>query len=253
MKHPLSVSQLTVNYDNTPSLWDISFEAPQGLIGLIGPNGAGKSTLIKATMGLVEPLSGKILFFGKPLAEVYQRIAYVPQRESVDWDYPITVRDVVMMGRYGHLGLLKWPRQADEEAVDHMLELVGMTPYTHRQISQLSGGQQQRVFLARALVQEADLYLMDEPFIGIDHATETFLINLLRTLAAKGKTVFVVHHDLNAVEKIFDWVVLLNVRLVAAGPTQEVFTADNLRAAYGTSYSLLDEAFKIALQKQHGV
>lgn len=253
--HPaLQVSQVTVNYDKTPVLWDISLEIPQGkLVGIVGPNGAGKSTFIKTALGLIQPISGKIEFFGSPLKEVQTRVAYVPQRETVDWDFPITVRELVLMGRYGRLGIFRWPRQADWAAADHYLEMVGMTQYASRQISQLSGGQQQRVFLARALVQEADVYFMDEPFAGIDLGTETVLMNLLRQLKSNGKTVFVVHHDLNTVESYFDWVIMLNMRLVACGSVGHVFNAETLNTTYGKSYALLDEVLKLSQQKTTGL
>lgn len=242
--------QLTVNYEKTPVLWDISCEIPQGhLVGIIGPNGAGKSTLIKASLDLVTPISGKIEFFGLPLKDVRKRIAYVPQRESVDWDFPITVRDLVLMGRYGRLGLFKWPRKADWAAADRYLEMVGMTPYANRQISQLSGGQQQRVFIARALLQEADIYFMDEPFAGIDLATEKVIMGILTKLKSEGKTVFVVHHDLNTLQNYFDWAILLNMRLIACGPVKEVFNTQNLIATYGKSFSLFDEALKLSQSK----
>lgn len=252
--HALTVNQLTVNYGKTPVLWDISLEVPQGvLIGIIGPNGAGKSTFIKAALGLIKPISGKMEFFGKPLKKVRQSVAYVPQRESVDWEFPVTVRDLVLMGRYGRLGLWQRPRQADWAAVDHYLEIVGMTAYAHRQINQLSGGQQQRAFIARALLQEADIYFMDEPFAGIDMASETVIVKLLQQLREKGKTVFVVHHDLNTVEQYFDWAMLLNMRLVACGPVKEAFTPQNLNKTYGKSYALFDEALKISQQKNTGL
>ena len=219
------VQQLTVNYDKTPVLWDIALRIPAGLfVGIIGPNGAGKSTLIKAALGLVKPISGSVQFFGKPLKQVRQRVAYVPQRESVDWDFPVTVRELVLMGRYGRLGLFHRPREADWAAVDYYLDRVGMASYANRQIKQLSGGQQQRVFLARALLQEADIYFMDEPFTGVDLATETIIVQLLQQLRTQGKTVFIVHHDLNTVEHYFDWTILLNMRLIAYGPTAQVFT-----------------------------
>lgn len=250
----LQVHQLTVNYDQTPVLWDVSLEIPQGvLVGIIGPNGAGKSTFLKAALGLITPISGKVEFFGKPLKQVRQRVAYVPQRESVDWDFPITVRDLVLMGRYGRLGLFKRPREADWAAADHYLHLVGMSGYGQRQISQLSGGQQQRVFIARALLQEADLYFMDEPFSGVDVATENVIIQLLKDLKAKGKTVFVVHHDLNTVERYFDWGIMLNMRLVACGPLNQIFTAENLTSTYGKSHALFDEAVKLSQQRNIGV
>lgn len=250
----LEVNQLTVNYDKTPVLWDISLSIPSGLlVGIIGPNGAGKSTLIKAALGLVKPLSGGIEFFGLPLKRVQQRVAYVPQRESVDWDFPVTVRDLVMMGRYGRLGLFRRPRESDWAAVDHYLELVGMSLYADRQISQLSGGQQQRVFLARALLQEADVYFMDEPFTGVDLATEMEMIQSLQRLRSEGKTVFVVHHDLNTVENTFDWVILLNMRLIACGPTKQFFTPHYLNATYGKHSTLFDETLKISRQTKRGV
>lgn len=248
------VDQLSVNYDKTPVLWDISFKVPAGkLVGIIGPNGAGKTTLIKAALGLVPPISGRIEFFGQPLKQVRLRVAYVPQRQTVDWDFPITVRDLVLMGRYGRLGLFRSPRQADLAAADHYLELVGMTPYAHRQISQLSGGQQQRIFLARALLQDADIYFMDEPFAAIDHASEMVIMNILRQLKAQNKTVFVVHHDLNTVESYFDWAIMLNMRLVACGEVREVFNGDTLSTTYGKSYALFDEALKLSQQKASGI
>jgi len=250
----LNVHQLTVNYDKTPVLWDVSLSVPPGVLaGIIGPNGAGKSTLIKAALGLVKSISGRIEFFESPLKQVQQRIAYVPQRESVDWDFPVTARDLVLMGRYGRLGLFHRPRQADWIAVDHYLDLVGMKELGSRQINQLSGGQQQRIFLARALLQEADVYFMDEPFTGIDLATEGVIIELLQQLRDQGKTVFVVHHDLNTVERYFDWVILLNMRLIAEGHTAKVFNAENLNATYGKNFALFDEALKLSQQKQSGV
>lgn len=252
--HALQINQISVNYGKTPALWDVSAAIPQGvLVGIIGPNGAGKSTLIKTVLGLVKPLSGKVEFFGKPLKEVRQKIAYVPQRESVDWDFPVTVLDLVLMGRYGKLGLLRRPRDADRSAALQYLEIVGMSAYVNRQISQLSGGQQQRVFLARALLQEADIYFMDEPFTGVDLATETILVQLLQQLRAKGKTVFVVHHDLNTVDQYFDWVMMMNVRIIAYGPSKDTFTPENLNATYGKSYALFDEALKLSQQKNAGV
>jgi manganese/zinc/iron transport system ATP- binding protein len=255
-QHPpaLQVHQLSVNYDKTPVLWDVSLEIPVGkLVGIIGPNGAGKSTFIKTALGLIKPLTGKIEFFGKPLKEVRQRIAYVPQRESVDWDFPITARDLVLMGRYGRLGLFHWPRQADYAAADHYLDMVGMLQYKDRQINQLSGGQQQRVFIARALLQEADIYFMDEPFSGIDLATETTIMNILRELKSRDKTIFVIHHDLSTVENYFDWAILLNMRLISSGSIQEVYTSENLNATYGKSYALFDEALKLSQHKTSGI
>lgn len=253
-QYSLEVHELSVNYDHTPVLWDVSLSIPSGkLVGIIGPNGAGKSTFLKAALGLVKPLSGKIEFFGQKLKRVRQQVAYVPQRESVDWDFPVTVKELVLMGRYGRLGLFRRPREADWIAVDNYLNLVGMKEYADRQISQLSGGQQQRIFLARALLQEANVYFMDEPFTGIDLGTEAMIIRLLKELCSQGKTVFVVHHDLNTVERYFDWVILLNMRLVGYGKTSDVFHASNLHATYGKSFALFDEALKLSQQKQEGM
>lgn len=250
----LKTHQLTVNYGSTPALWDISLNVPAGrLAGIIGPNGAGKTTLIKTALGLLQPLSGSVQFFDHPLAQVRDRIAYVPQRESVDWDFPITVNELVLMGRYGMLGMFRWPRQADYAAVQEYLEMVGMENYGHRQISQLSGGQQQRVFLARALLQEADLYLMDEPFAGIDLATRKTIMDLLQKLRDQGKTIFVVHHELDNVESFFDWVIMLNVRLVASGPTEKAFNIHTLQETYGKSVSLFDQVLKLEREKSSGI
>jgi len=225
---------LSVAYRKEPVLEGIDLDLPRGtLVGLVGPNGAGKSTLLKALLGLVPLRSGWVRLLGQRGAEARRRVGYVPQRESVDWDFPATVLDVVLMGRYGRIGLFRRPSRHDREAAWQALEQVGMAPYAHRQISQLSGGQQQRVFLARALAQDAALYLMDEPLAGVDAATETAIITLLQELRAAGKTVLVVHHDLNTVEAFFDWLVLLHRRVVAAGPTAEVFTPKHLQAAYG--------------------
>jgi manganese/zinc/iron transport system ATP- binding protein len=250
----VSVSHLTVNYGENPALWDINLQVPPGLvIGIVGPNGAGKSTLIKSMLDLVPKLSGKVEFLGHLIHTCRSKVAYVPQRESVDWDFPITVFDLVLMGRYGKLGLFRRPKQADRQAVQEVLELVGMTQYADRQISQLSGGQQQRAFFARALMQDAEIYLMDEPFSGIDLTTRSLIMDLLHKLKKKGKTIFVVHHELASVESYFDWLVMLNVRLVAAGSVKDVFTPENLYLTYGKSYELFDEALKISQQKSLGI
>ncbi len=249
----LKVEQLTVSYDKTPVLWDISLTVPRGnLVGIIGPNGAGKSTFLKAILEFVEPVSGRVFLLGKRYEDVRNEIAYVPQKDSVDWDFPITVRELVLMGRYGGLQLFQRPRRVDYEAVDHYLSQVGLTSFADRQISKLSGGQQQRAFLARALAQEAEVYFLDEPFQGIDAATESILIQLLKNLRDQGKTVFVVHHDLNSVESIYNWVILLNLRLIANGPLENAFTSELLRIAYGKSYQLLDEASRLAFDKFGG-
>jgi manganese/zinc/iron transport system ATP- binding protein len=202
-------------------------------MAVVGPNGAGKTTLIKSILGLVPTAAGQVLIYGRPYRTERRRVGYVPQRGSVDWDFPTSVLDVVMMGRYGALGWLRRPGRRERDEAMTALERVGMHDYAHRQISQLSGGQQQRVFLARALVQDADVYFMDEPFQGVDATTERAIVELLKGLRAAGKTVLVVHHDLQTVTEYFDWVTMLNVRLVASGPVAQVFTEENLRRTYG--------------------
>ena len=254
MKPAIKVEQLSVNYDKTPVLWDVHFEIPEGkLVGIVGPNGAGKSTLLKALLEMTRPLSGHIEFFGVPYKKARHRIAYVPQRSSVDWDFPITAFEVVLMGRYGKLGLFKWPKVADKEAARHALDLVGMLPFADRQISQLSGGQQQRLFIARALLQDADLYLMDEPFAGVDMATEKAIISLMDNLKVQGKTLLVVHHDLTTVDTYFDWVIMLNTCLIASGPVSDVFHSENILRTYGRTSGLLDEAAKLVQNKTSGI
>ena len=246
----VEVHDLTVSYDRKPVLWGVDLTLPPGaLVGVIGPNGAGKSTLIKAIMGLLPVSSGYIRIFDQPIKEVRKRISYVPQRESVDWDFPASVFDVVLMGRYGKLGFFNRPRRADKDAAMEALEKVGMQAYTDRQISQLSGGQQQRVFLARALAQNADIYFMDEPFAGVDIATETAIIELLRTMRDEGKTVVVVHHDLQSAAAYFNWVILLNMRLVASGPTDQVLTQELLEKTYGGKLTVLSKVGDL-LRKQ---
>lgn len=237
---PLSVRDLAVAYHKKPVLSGVSFDIPEGqLIGILGPNGAGKSTLIKAVLGLVPKMHGDVRIFGQSYREQRRRIGYVPQRESVDWDFPTHALDVVTMGRYGHLGWFRRPGKKERDLAAHCLEQVGMGDYMYRQISQLSGGQQQRVFLARALVQDADLYFMDEPFAGVDATTEKAIISLLEQLKQQGKTVLVVHHDLATVEEYFDHVLLLNGRLVAGGPTHEVFVPDTLQETYGGRIAMI--------------
>ena len=247
---PLEVHDLTVAYQKKPVLWGIDLAVPAGkLIGIVGPNGAGKSTLIKAIMGLLPLSSGWIHVFGQPSSTNLRRIGYVPQRESVDWDFPVNVMDVVLMGRYGHLGLFQRPRKEDREIARDCLEKVKMLPYANRQISNLSGGQQQRVFLARALAQQSDLYLMDEPFAGVDAATESAIIALLHELRSQGKTILVVHHDLPTARNYFDMLMLLNMRLVAFGPTEEVFTYELLQKTYGGRLTILAEVADAVRQK----
>ena len=239
----IEVNDLTVAYREHPVLWDVDVAVPSGiLMAIVGPNGAGKSTLLKANLGLVRPAAGQVLVHGKPYAEQRRYTAYVPQRGSVDWDFPTTVLDVVMMGRYGSLGWFRRPGKPERARAIAALEQVGMADFAERQISQLSGGQQQRVFLARALVQDADVYFMDEPFQGVDAKTERAIVEVLKELRAGGKTVVAVHHDLETVPEYFEWVLLLNVRRIALGPVREVFTEENLRKTYGGRAPLLRQA-----------
>jgi len=247
---PLEFHDLTVAYHKRPVLWGIDLEIPKGqLVGIIGPNGAGKSTLIKAAMGLLPLNSGWVKVFGEPIRKNIKRVGYVPQRESVDWDFPVSVMDVVLMGRYGHLGLMRRPSKKDRDIARDCLEKVKMLPYANRQISNLSGGQQQRVFLARALAQESDIYFMDEPFAGVDAATESAIVTILHELKAKGKTLLVVHHDLPTAKEYFDSLLLLNMRVVAFGPTEEVFKYDLLQSTYGGRLTILSEVAEAVREK----
>jgi manganese/zinc/iron transport system ATP- binding protein len=240
-KLALKIEDLTVAYRDKPVLWDVDVEVPAGvLMAIVGPNGAGKTTLIKAVMDLIQPVAGYVHIFGKTYRENRDLVGYVPQRNSVDWDFPTTVLDVVMMGTYGTLGWLRRPGRKHKDQTIAALDMVGMGAFADRQISQLSGGQQQRVFLARALVQDAMVYLMDEPFQGVDATTERAIVTLLKNLREAGKTVVVVHHDLQTVPEYFDWVTLLNVRGIASGPVDKVFTDKNLRLAYGGRVAFLD-------------
>jgi len=250
---PLSIHDMTVAYHRKPVLWDVDLDIPAGkLVGIVGPNGAGKSTLIKAVLDLVPKASGRVLIYGKPYRRQRHLVGYVPQRESVDWDFPVSALDVVAMGCYGQIGWLKPVTRRWRDKSLEALDRVGMADFAHRQINQLSGGQQQRVFLARALVQDAQIYFMDEPFAGVDAATEKTIVQTLQDLRARDKTVLVVHHDLQTVPEYFDYVILLNMRVVAHGPTAEVFTNENLQKTYGGRLTLLDEAAE-ALRRGPGV
>lgn len=239
----LEIHDMTVAYHQRPVLWDVdlTLEAPK-LVGVIGPNGAGKSTLIKAVLGLLPLAGGKVEIFGKPPQSQRRRIGYVPQRESVDWDFPVSVLDVVLMGTYGRLGWFRRPGKKEVAWARQCLADVGMEDFAHRQIGRLSGGQQQRTFLARALAQQADIYFMDEPMAGVDAATERVVFALLKRLRNEGKTVIVVHHDLRTVPLYFEYVVMLNMRLTAAGPVEEAFTPANLSKTYGGRLAPLDAA-----------
>ena len=240
---PLTIRDLTVAYHRKPVIWDIDLTIPEGkLVSIVGPNGAGKTTLIKACLDLIPRSSGEVSIYGQPYKQARQRVGYVPQRESVDWDFPVSALDVVAMGTYGQLGWFRRVSKRSKALSMQALERVGLADYAHRQISQLSGGQQQRTFLARALVQDADIYFMDEPFAAVDAATERAIVEMLKEIQERGKTVLVVHHDLATVPQYFDWTVLLNMRVVAAGPTDEVFNQQNLRRTYGGKLTLLTQA-----------
>ncbi|MDG2224615.1 MAG: ABC transporter ATP-binding protein [Rubripirellula sp.] len=239
---PLSIYDLTVAYHRKPVIWDVEFDIPAGsLVGVVGPNGAGKSTLLKAAMDLIPRASGRVSVFGKTYRQNRHRVGYVPQREGVDWDFPVNALDVVTMGLYGKIGWCSPVRPSHRRAAMEALSRVGIAELAKRQISQLSGGQQQRTFLARALVQDADLYLMDEPFAAVDAATEKAVVEILRDMKDDGKTSVVIHHDLQTVPDYFDYVILLNMRVVAHGPVADVFTPENLNKTYGGRLTLLDE------------
>ena len=242
MNSAFKVEDLTVAYNSKPVLWDVDLSIPKGLItAVVGPNGAGKSTLIKTLLGLIKPVTGRIEFTDIKDDKLSKKIAYVPQSGSVDWDFPSTVLDIVMMGRYGHLGWFRQPGKKEKEIALQTLEKVGMSEYANNQISQLSGGQQQRVFLARALVQQADIYFMDEPFKGVDAKTEKSIVALLKELKQQGKTLVIVHHDLQTVKEYFDYVALINFKVVACGPVEETFTDENLKATYKAPKLLKDK------------
>ena len=250
-KCAIEVHNLTTTYGGAPVLWDVDFELPAGqIIGVIGPNGSGKTTLLKTIMGLLEPSSGYVKIFNQDLSKMRERIAYVPQRESVDWDFPASVFDVVMMGRYRNNNLFKRTNKIDVEIVEECIEKVGLTEFRDRQIAQLSGGQQQRVFIARALAQKAEIYLMDEPFVGVDAATENSILNLLEEMRNTGKTVLIIHHDLQTVSDYFDYLVLLNTRLIAKGTPQDVLTKENLTNAYGGQLTLLAKVANLIKENQ---
>ncbi|MDO3694161.1 metal ABC transporter ATP-binding protein [Wenyingzhuangia sp. chi5] len=236
-KIAIAIDDLTVAYNYKPVLWDIDLQIPEGvLMAIVGPNGAGKSTLLKSILDIIKPLAGTVTVYEKPYKKQRHLVAYVPQKGSVDWDFPTTALDVVMMGTYGSLGWIKRPGKAEKKLALEALEKVGMLTFQDRQISQLSGGQQQRIFLARALVQNAAIYFMDEPFQGVDATTEKAIIQILKELRKAGKTVVVVHHDLQTVPEYFDWVTFLNVKKIATGPVAQIFNDDNLTKTYGINY-----------------
>lgn len=230
----LEVHDLTVAYQQTPVVWDVDLVVPAGvMLAIVGPNGAGKTTLLKAILGLLKPVTGRVTVLGKPFRENRQAIAYVPQRGSVDWDFPTTVFDLVQMGTYGRLGWFRRPGRTERDATHSALDQVGLVPFANRQIGELSGGQQQRAFLARALVQDAPITVLDEPFQGIDALTERAIVEVLHNLRDQGRTVVAVHHDLQTVTEYFNYLALLNVSLIALGPTSEIATQENFDRAYG--------------------
>lgn len=246
MDEGLRVQQWSVVYDKAPVLWDITFAVPKGsIVGILGPNGAGKSTLLTSILGLIKPKSGTVSFLGADRDKMRDKIAYVSQRSSVDWDFPVTVFEVVLMGCYGKRGLFGRIRPEDRKLAAEALEAVGMTALADRQIGELSGGQQQKVFLARAIAQQAEIYFLDEPFAGIDLGSEQTIVALLQELRSQGKTIFVVHHDLYSVREYFDWILFINTTLIAAGPVQETFSKENLLKTYGRSFSFLEAELEI--------
>jgi len=253
-KMALAVHGLTVHYGQTPVLWDVNVDVPAGkLVAILGPNGAGKSSFVKTILGLIAPVTGTIHLFGKPKHKVVGRVSYVPQRATIDWDFPITVRDLVSMGRYPKLGSFRFMKKEDRLAAEKCMQMVGLEAFADRQISELSGGQQQRAFLARAILQDADISFLDEPLSGVDIASEKIIMNILKLMRDAGKTIFMVHHDLNTVETYFDWVIFLNLHLVAAGPMADVFTAKNIREAYGKNFHLIEETAKLQQDKISGL
>lgn len=234
IKHCIVVKDLNVVYGEHSVISDLTFYVPQQtLLGIVGPNGSGKTTLLKSILGIIKPKKGFITVYDQPYNPATHQIAYVPQKSSIDWNFPADVLDVVLMGRYGHLSWFSQPQKTDKEIAMQALELVNMHEFGSRHIAQLSGGQQQRVFLARALAQQSDIIILDEPFIGIDMVTEQLILQILQTLRSQGKTIIVVHHDLTTVKKYFDWIFFMNKRNVALGPTESVFTQENIIKTFG--------------------
>lgn len=231
---PVAVEQLTVTYGGRPAIRDVTWTSPpSGLVAIIGPNGAGKSTLLKAILGLVPKAAGQVSIHGQPVEAKRGDIAYVPQRSAVDWDFPATALDVVAMGLYRRIGWLRPVRRAHREKAREHLGTVGLADFADRQIGALSGGQQQRVFIARALAQEASIYMLDEPFAGVDAVTERIMLDIFRGLRSNGALVICVQHDLAAVRTVFDHVLLINGQVIAAGPTEATFTSESIARTYG--------------------
>lgn len=238
----IDIQNLTISYHKKPAVRGVELQIPSGkIVGIIGPNGAGKSTLLKGILGLIPKDNGLVLIDGQPVENNLKRISYIPQKESFDWDFPVVVYDVVLMGRYPHLSLFGRPHQKDHDKIVEALKKVDMLEFKNRQIRYLSGGQQQRIFLARSLAQEADILLLDEPFVGVDAATERAIFQLMRNLKIQGKTILVVHHDLAKVQDYFDYLVMINQRLVAFGPTKDVFIPEYLDKTYGGRLTILQK------------
>ena len=253
-KRSLVVQGLTIHYGQTPVLWDITVEVPAGkLVAILGPNGAGKTSFMKAILGMIPSVSGTVSMLGSSMRNMRGHVAYVPQRATVDWDFPITVFDLVMMGRYQKMGAFRFTRKEDRLATERSIEQVGLQAFKDRQISELSGGQQQRAFLARALVQDAAISFLDEPLAGVDITSEKIIMTILKEMRDAGKTVFMIHHDLNTVSAYFDWALFLNLRLVAAGPVNKVFTSKNIQDAFGKNYHLVAETAKLQQDKMAGL
>jgi len=254
VENALEVHNLTVHYENVPVLWDINLSVPRGSwVGILGPNGAGKSTFVQAILGLLPVVSGQVYFFQKKKEECRGKIAYMPQRASIDWNFPITAKELVLMGLYPKMGMFRRVKKEEIEKVERALEEVGMFEYRDRQIGKLSGGQQQRLFLARALIQDAEAYFLDEPLAGIDHSSEEIIMRILHEMKEKKKSIFMVHHDLNSAATFFDWAILLNLRLVKAGSMEVVFQPKYLQEAYGRSLLLYDEVSRMAKEKALGI
>ncbi len=249
-KTAVEIHDMSVVYNKKPVLWDIDIHFPQGqLIGILGPNGVGKSTLLKAMMNIVPKSSGYVKFFGQPLEKMRKHISYIPQRQSVDWEFPANVYDIVMMGRYPHMGIFKRPNANDKKIVYQALQQVDMLPFAQRQIGALSGGQQQRIFIARALAQEANIYFLDEPLAGVDASSSTLILSLLKKIVANNKTVIMIHHSLETIEEYFDYVVLLNMYIRAVGPTKKVLTPTLLQETYGSQLNILSNISHLLQQE----
>lgn len=247
----IEVHNLSVSYNNVPVVWDVDFKLPKGqIIGIVGPNGSGKSTLLKAIMGLLPLSSGYVQIEGQTLDQVRDHVAYVPQRESVDWQFPASVQDVVSMGRYKKNKLFKRLTSIDKTLIAEAITKVKLDEFKNRQISQLSGGQQQRVFIARALAQGASIYILDEPFVGVDMATEKTILDLFIQMKEEGKTLIIVHHDIQTVSEYFDFIVMMNTRLIANGPTSSTLNEENLKATYGGQLNILTKIQTIIKNKE---